>query len=373
MNQAPGRLHHARRWLWTGAAIVAVLLVLRAFVADVRRVESGSMEPTLHTGEWVLVLLDATPPRAGELVVAREAESGRPVVKRVVGLPGETVRLSAGDLYIDGAPRRASEADEIWIEVADSSREPLANAWSVPAGWSNGPSGLRGDAGSGPLRLDSVDDGWPGPERVRGPHEVADMRVACELACEGDAIFELQLRQRGEALLARLERRGADLHAMLATAAAEASEPEWTIRARATDKAAAAGVTQRFEFAVRDGRADLHVDGAELASIAPLGWRLHRADMAQEGRSYPPRALVRFVAGAGEVRRLSVERDLHWQPVGAHAVQRELPLGPDQCFLLGDASFQSRDGRQWGPTALADLVGRPVLVVWPPSGWRRPR
>jgi type IV secretory pathway protease TraF len=59
--------------------------------------------------------------------------------------------------------------------------------------------------------------------------------------------------------------------------------------------------------------------------------------------------------------------------VGAHAVQRELPLGPDQCFLLGDASFQSRDGRQWGPTALADLVGRPVAVVWPPSAWRRPR
>jgi hypothetical protein len=173
--------------------------------------------------------------------------------------------------------------------------------------------------------------------------------------------------------LARLERRGGELHATISTGPAESSEPEWTTRARATGLAAAAGSPQRLAFGVRDGRADLHVDGVELASIAPLGWRLHRADQSQEGRSYPPRALVRFLAGAGEMRRLRVERDLHWQPVGAHAVQRELPLGPDQCFLLGDASFQSRDGRQWGPTPLADLVGRPVAVVWPPSAWRRPR
>ncbi|MEY2747679.1 MAG: Signal peptidase [Planctomycetota bacterium] len=373
MSQAPGRLHHARRWLWTGAVVVAALLFVRAFLADVRRVESGSMEPTLRTGEWVLVLLDDAPPRAGELVVARESESARPVVKRVVGLPGETVRVSAGDLYIDGAPRRASEDDELWIEVADSAKEPFAAAWSVPSGWTDAAGALRGDAGSGPLRLDSVDDGWSRPERVRGPHEVADLRVACELAAGGDAIFELQLRQRGEALRARLERRGGELLAALATAAAEPSEPEWTTRARATGKAAAPGASQRIEFSVRDGRADLHVDGTELASIAPLGWRLHRADQAQEGRSYPPRALLRFVAGAGEVRRLRVERDLHWQPAGTHAVQRDLPLGPDQCFLLGDASFQSRDGRHWGPTPLAELVGRPVAVVWPPSAWRRPR
>ena len=373
MSQAAGRLHHARRWLWTGAALLLAALATRAFVADVRRVESGSMEPTLRTGEWVLVLLDGAPPRAGELVVAREAESGRPVVKRVVALPGETVRVASGDLYIDGAPRRVDEADELWIEVADSAREPIAAAWSVPAGWTGVADGLRGDAGCGPLRLDSVDDGWTWPARVRGPHEVAVLRVAADLSCAGDATFEFQLRQRGEALLARLERRGTELHAILATAAAEAGEPEWTTRARATGVAAAADVAQRIAFSVRDGRADLHVDGAELASIAPLGWRLHRADAAQEGRSYPPRALVRFVAGSGVVRRLRVERDLHWQPVGAHAVQRELPLGPDQCFLLGDASFQSRDGRQWGPTALADLVGRPVAVVWPPSAWRRPR
>ena len=45
-------------------------------------------------------------------------------------------------------------------------------------------------------------------------------------------------------------------------------------------------------------------------------------------------------------------------------------LGPDEYFVLGDHSAESRDSREWGPVALRDIVGRAVRVVWPPSRWR---
>ena len=45
--------------VWIGAGLLALFFVLRTFVADIYRVESGSMEPTIYGGEpwdeWVLV------------------------------------------------------------------------------------------------------------------------------------------------------------------------------------------------------------------------------------------------------------------------------------------------------------------------------
>lgn len=366
--------HRLVRLLWCAAAAAALLLVVRAFVGDVRRVESASMEPTLLEGEWVFVRFDASAPVRGELVVARPRENAGPVVKRVAGLPGESVRLVAGDLLVSGvAPASAAET---WIAVEDSEREAIEARWRGGGQWTRLERGVRGDADSPVLELAAIDDGWLRADGVRatGPNAAADTRLDFELAWSGPrAEFAAALHVRGDVYEARLVRDGARADARLSKGS---NAPRAPAEAGAGVELAHAVLEategpRAWSLRVRDGVVSLLLDGEPVLS-APAGpSRLHHADRLQEGGSYPPRATLRFVAGAGELSRVAVWRDLHWQPAGAHAVERALDLGPDQCFLLGDASFQSRDGREWGPTPLSALVGRPAAVVWPPSGWRR--
>jgi signal peptidase I len=89
-----------------GVAVSAALLV-RAFVLQQFAVSGYSMITTLHDGDRVLVnklsyrLHD---PRRGDVVVLKTIEGAgeRDLIKRVVGLPGETVEYRSCILYIDG-------------------------------------------------------------------------------------------------------------------------------------------------------------------------------------------------------------------------------------------------------------------------------
>jgi signal peptidase I len=80
-------------------------------------VKGGSMRPTLEPGQRIAVAPLVRPPARGDLVVLhrpRELE----VVKRVVGLPGERVRLRDGRLEVDGR-----EVPEPYLESATSPGE----------------------------------------------------------------------------------------------------------------------------------------------------------------------------------------------------------------------------------------------------------
>ncbi len=104
------------RWIveLLGVVVVAVVIaiVLRAFVVATYSIPSGSMEPTLQVGDRIVVdklsyhlhgvdrgniIVFSTPPN--------EDCAGPPVadlVKRVIGLPGETISLAGGRVYIGG-------------------------------------------------------------------------------------------------------------------------------------------------------------------------------------------------------------------------------------------------------------------------------
>jgi signal peptidase I len=85
-----------------GALVAAGLAVRRARLEPML-VSGGSMRPTLDPGHRIAVAPLVRPPRRGDLVVLARTESLE-VVKRVVGLPGERVRLAAGRLEVDGTP-----------------------------------------------------------------------------------------------------------------------------------------------------------------------------------------------------------------------------------------------------------------------------
>ena len=88
------------------------------------RVRSHSMAPALPDGSLALTrkLWRKTPIRRGDVVVAASPELGEPVVKRVVGLPGETVRIDAGRVSIDG--RALAEPYAARSVFTDSYRVP---------------------------------------------------------------------------------------------------------------------------------------------------------------------------------------------------------------------------------------------------------
>jgi signal peptidase I len=90
--------------LLLGALLAAGLAARRARLEPML-VKGGSMRPTLEPGQRVAVAPLVRPPRRGDVVVVTSPRSsgGRlEVVKRVVGLPGERVRLVDGRLEVDG-------------------------------------------------------------------------------------------------------------------------------------------------------------------------------------------------------------------------------------------------------------------------------
>ena len=134
----------SNRWIveLVGVVVVAVVIaiVLRTFVVATYSIPSGSMEPTLQIGDRILVdklsyhlhgvdraniVVFATPPK--------ENCAGPPVsdlVKRVIGLPGETISLSSGRVVING-----HVLSEPWL--------PPATRSATTAGPSAAPYALR--------------------------------------------------------------------------------------------------------------------------------------------------------------------------------------------------------------------------------------
>ena len=84
------------------AAIIVLAVLLRPF-----DIPSGSMIPTLQVGDYLVVSRFAyisSPPRRGDVVVFKLPRDGETIyIKRIVGLPGDTVRMREGRLYINEA------------------------------------------------------------------------------------------------------------------------------------------------------------------------------------------------------------------------------------------------------------------------------
>jgi signal peptidase I len=87
-----------------GLALVALTVLARRLARlEPVLVQGDSMRPTLRPGQRLAVGPLDRPPRRGDLVVVVVVgREGFEVVKRVVGLPGERLRLAGGRLEVDG-------------------------------------------------------------------------------------------------------------------------------------------------------------------------------------------------------------------------------------------------------------------------------
>ncbi|MGA9274046.1 MAG: signal peptidase I [Candidatus Cybelea sp.] len=86
-------------------ALLAVLVA--AFFVRLPQVAGLSMEPYIRSGEYVLINTFAYRigvPHRGEIVAFRHEGDARSVfIKRVIGLPGDRIRIDRGQVYINGA------------------------------------------------------------------------------------------------------------------------------------------------------------------------------------------------------------------------------------------------------------------------------
>jgi signal peptidase I len=113
-----------------------LMLVFRSAVADWMVVPSGSMNPTIVEGDRILVdkaayglrvpfttvrLTEADGPRRGDIVIFDSPEDGTTLVKRVIGVPGDTIEMRRERLLVNGAAQDYAPA-----EIAADSELPAA-------------------------------------------------------------------------------------------------------------------------------------------------------------------------------------------------------------------------------------------------------
>jgi signal peptidase I len=117
----------------------ALMMVFRSAVADWMYVPSSSMNPTIVEGDRILVnkqaygwripftntrLTQGADPQRGDIVTFASPEDGITLVKRVVGLPGDTIEMRDEKLLINGvATAYAPASDAIDADLLQTTRE----------------------------------------------------------------------------------------------------------------------------------------------------------------------------------------------------------------------------------------------------------
>lgn len=94
-----------RRLAFLLVIALAVVLPLRAWVAEPITIASPSMEPTLKVGTLLILdkwTLSGRGPRRGEVISFLSPVGPEELVKRVIAGPGETVELRAKKVFVDG-------------------------------------------------------------------------------------------------------------------------------------------------------------------------------------------------------------------------------------------------------------------------------
>lgn len=104
-----------REFLAVLGALLLLVLLLRTFVVEPRLILSNSMEPTLQSGDRLVMdklSYRFHPPRAGDIVVfVMPTEAQRPdglplppALKRVIAVPGQQVEVREVQVFVDGNP-----------------------------------------------------------------------------------------------------------------------------------------------------------------------------------------------------------------------------------------------------------------------------
>ena len=94
--------------------IIAVILI-RTFIITPVRVDGASMDQTLEDGQ-ILLLYKLSNIDYGDIVVLDEKKEGEIIIKRIIGMPGDTVSINDNTVYVNG---EELEEDYAYGETSD--------------------------------------------------------------------------------------------------------------------------------------------------------------------------------------------------------------------------------------------------------------
>ena len=339
-------------------------------------------------------------PRRWEVAVFRcAADMLKPYVKRVVGLPGETIAVIDGDAYANGELLRKSirEVRDARVLVFDINYAPNPGGWSprwyvYPADADPRLPPVPGTAAPAPadgtvlvgntLILDAIaapqksveyrhvnlDDNAEeavrsansydgGGRTTSNVYPVHDFILECEVevgAVGKDASFACRLFDGTDSVAAEV------LVGPKEAGRAFLSHDRLGVLASAGGVSLEAGKAYRVEFAFVDRRATLAIDGRVV--VAP-------ADLPAESKRGEVRRPVQLGARGCKLtlRNLRIDRDIHYTQAGKHGTKQPARLGPDEYFMLGDNSGNSQDSREWDHPGVpeAEFIGKPFLIHQP--------
>jgi signal peptidase I len=110
--------------------VLSVVLFVSINLISARiRVDGASMEPTLVSGEYVIVnrlSYRLGSPRQGDIIVFHYPRNPKEeYIKRIIGLPGDQVEVKNGSVYVNG---------QLLNETYLSGRTNYLGTWTVPDG-----------------------------------------------------------------------------------------------------------------------------------------------------------------------------------------------------------------------------------------------
>ena len=113
--------------------VLLIVLVLRSFLVEPFQIPTGSMIPTLNVGDFILVnkyaygvrlpiigtkIIQVKDPDRGEVIVFVPPHENKYYIKRVIGLPGDTVRYEDKTLFINGKLISKDYVESIMIQTS---------------------------------------------------------------------------------------------------------------------------------------------------------------------------------------------------------------------------------------------------------------
>jgi signal peptidase I len=353
-------------------------------------------------GDRVLVqkfLYDFRRPRRWEVAVFHfPQEPTQAYVKRVVGLPGESVQLSSGDVYIDGKITRKSlqELRAMRILVHDGRYVPKDSnrfpRWTflrgkpvrrLSSGWSQAENGFVHHAAE-PVDDDPYDwlvyRHWDPVLNRYAPihdhyayngadlgtdHAIADLSFEAQLTLREDVgAISLLLRSAGDCFIVRIPVADGGKLELLRNDQRRPIVPLFNPLAE-TEKWPRRVL---LEAAVVDRRLTVALDGLPL--FEPYDYD----DPASGPPPDEPPIAFGVRGGSMALSDLKIFRDVYYTsslgttPRHPHGVSEPYPLGEDEYFVLGDNSPVSNDSRFWAGSPVVPgslFLGKPFLVHLP--------
>ena len=375
----PREKKHFRENIEAIAMAIAVALLFKTFVLEVSKIPSGSMQPTLMgspaAGVNDRVLVDKLSyrfrdPKRWEIIVFRHPlERSRVMVKRLVGMPGEAIKVEHGDLW--HRPQGAAEwtvlrrpealMADLWKPL--DLRDPETSSWEAVRGdgWrafgrtiqARGDGRARFRSGDRSI-VDGYADGYIDSLRATVTQEALRRGVRPGRHPVGDLRLEGQVEVAPEAsqvLLELTEGLRTYEFRIPGPAANPGERTEVRIRDSAAYGAGQGGARReerieagpairlmpdeahRFVAQNLDDRLRLEIDGEVLIEVD-----------VEAAKDQTSTASVILRGGSAEFTDLQVSRDIFYVP---QDLKEPVEVLADHYFFLGDNTLDSADGRDW--------------------------